>query len=53
MKHECHIQLKEGCEPYAVSMPRRVPIPFVQKVNEELRRMEKAGILEKVEGPTD
>ena len=53
MKHEYHIQLKEGCEPYAALSPRRVPIPLVQKVNEELKRVKRESTIEEVEGPTD
>ena len=53
MKHEYYIQLKERCDPYAVSSPRRVPIPLVQRVNEKLERLGEEGMIEKVEGPTD
>ena len=51
---QCHtIQLKEGAKPYALSAPRRVAIPLLPKVKEELQRMEKMGVISKVEEPTE
>lgn len=47
------IQLKDNATPYAVHTARRVPIPLMPKVREELRRMEENGIIEEVTEPTD
>ncbi|XP_063063818.1 uncharacterized protein K02A2.6-like [Engraulis encrasicolus] len=47
------IQLKENAQPYATHTARRVPIPMLQKVKEELERMEGNGIIERVTQPTD
>ncbi|XP_019725289.1 uncharacterized protein LOC109515746 isoform X2 [Hippocampus comes] len=47
------IKLKDNAEPYAVHTARRVPLPLLGKVKEELQRMEKYKIIEKVTDPTD
>lgn len=47
------IILKDGAQPYSVTAPRRVPIPLLPKVEEELKRMESMGIIEKVMDPTE
>ena len=47
------ITLKDDAEPYSVAVPRRVPIPLLSKVEEELKRMESMGIIEKITEPTE
>lgn len=47
------ITLKEDSQPYRLSAAQRVPIPLLGKVKEELARMEKTGIIKKVEAPMD
>uniref|UniRef100_A0A3B1ITQ0 Gypsy retrotransposon integrase-like protein 1 n=1 Tax=Astyanax mexicanus TaxID=7994 RepID=A0A3B1ITQ0_ASTMX len=47
------IQLKDNAKPFAVHTARRVPFPLLQKVKEELQRMERNGIIERVTQPTD
>ena len=47
------ILLKDNAQPYAVYTARRVPLPMLQKVKEELKRMEGNGIIERVTQPTD
>ena len=37
------IQLKEGAKPYAITTPRRVAIPLMKPVEQELQRMEALG----------
>jgi len=39
--------------PYALTTPRHVPLPLMQPVKEELQRMERKGIITKVDGPTN
>ncbi|KAL2104369.1 hypothetical protein ACEWY4_001237 [Coilia grayii] len=50
---EYRIKLKEDAKPYALSLPRRVPLPLHDKVKEELQRMEKMGVIVPIEEPTD
>lgn len=47
------VTLKEGAKPYALAVPRRVPIPLLPKVKEELEKMEKNGVISHVDQPTD
>ena len=42
-----------GSTPYAITTPRRVALPLMPKVKEELQRMEKLGVISKVDVPTD
>ena len=41
---EYTIQLEEGAKPFALTTPRRVPIPMMKAVKKELERMEELGI---------
>lgn len=47
------ITLQENAEPYAVYAARRIPIPLMKPVKEELDRMEAEGIIERVREPTE
>ena len=47
------IKLKPDAKPYALSTPRRVPVPLLTKVKEELARMEQMQIISKVDEPTE
>ncbi|XP_046391596.1 uncharacterized protein K02A2.6-like [Ischnura elegans] len=47
------LRIKEGAAPYAVSTPRRVPLPLRDKVEAEIKKMEAEGIITPVEEPTD
>ena len=49
---EYTIRLKEDAKPYALYTPRNVPLPLREKVREELNRMEKMGVVSKVNEPT-
>ena len=49
---EYQIQLKEGAVPYAIYTPRHVVIPLRSKVQEELKWMEIAGVISRVDEPT-
>ena len=50
---EYTIKLKPDAKPFALSSPRRVPVPLLPKVKEELARMESMGIISKVDDPTE
>ena len=47
------IKLEDNARPHAIHTPRRIPIPLLPKVKEELERMCELGIIEPVEQPTD
>ena len=47
------ITLTEGAKPYCLTTARRIAFPLMPKVEAELNRLEKEGIIEKVEKPTD
>ena len=52
LKGEFSIKLKPGSTPYAITTPRRVALPLMPKVKEELQRMETLGVISKVDIPT-
>lgn len=47
------IKLGDGARPYALSVPRRVPLPLLEKVKIELQRMESEGVIRRIEELTD
>ena len=47
------INLHSDAAPYCVTTARRVPFPLIDKVKAELRKMEKAGIIQEIVEPTD
>ncbi|CAC5366075.1 unnamed protein product [Mytilus coruscus] len=47
------IALGPDAKPFALSTPRRVPLPLMDKVKAELTRMEKLGVISKVDEPTE
>ena len=42
------IALKQNAQSYCVSVARRVPIPILDKVKEELKRMERVGVIREI-----
>ncbi|KAI5621586.1 hypothetical protein C0J50_18855 [Silurus asotus] len=53
MDGEYSIVLKPGAIPFSISTPRRISLPLLPKVKDELRRMEHQGVISKVEEPTE
>lgn len=52
LKEPYKIELEPRAVPYALSSPRRVPLPMQEKVRAELKRMEDMGVISKVTRPT-
>ena len=46
------ILLRDNAQSYALSVARRVPIPLLPKIKEELEKLESEGIIEKITRPT-
>ena len=47
-----NIKISEGATPYHMNVARRMPIALLPKVEDELRRMERDGIIKKITEPT-
>ncbi len=47
------IQFKDNAIPYTVYTACRVPFPMLQKVKEELKRMEDNSVIQRVTQPTE
>ena len=47
-----NIKISENATPYHVNVARRVPIPLLPKVESELRRMQRDGVIKKITEPT-
>ena len=45
--------MKEGAKPFALTAPRRVPVPLLPRVKAELERMRQLGVIVPVREPTD
>ena len=52
LKDDYKIELKSDAVPYALTTPRRVPLPLLPKVKAELQRMEEMGVISKIDTPT-
>ena len=48
-----HIELKNDAKPYALSTPRRIAIPFLPRIKEELNRMERMPVISRIDTPTN
>ena len=47
------IKLENNAKPYSISAPRRAPIHLLPKVKQELRKMEKQGVISRINESTD
>ena len=50
---DCVVKLKPDAKPFALTTPRRVPVPLLSKVKEELAHMEQMHVISKVDEPTE
>ncbi|UYV61517.1 K02A2.6-like [Cordylochernes scorpioides] len=48
-----HIKLKEGAKPFPIPVPRRVPLPLMPKLKEQLDAMVAQEVIEPVDEPTE
>ena len=53
LEGEHTIHLKEGATPFCLTTPRRVPLPLMKNVQEEIKRMEQLDVIEPVDEPTE
>ena len=53
LEGEHTIHLKEGATPFCLTTPRRVPLPLMKQVQEEIKRMEQLDVIEPVDEPTE
>ena len=53
LEGEYHISLKEDAKPFALTVPRKVPLPLLSKTKKEIDRMLKLGVIRPVQEPTD
>ena len=52
LSHSYRIKLDPGAEPFCLYTPRRVPLPLLPQVEEELNAMVKSGVITPVQEPT-
>ena len=50
---EYDIKVIENATPFAINVPRQVPIPLHQKNEQELQCMERNGVISRVDEPTE
>jgi len=53
LQGEYDIKLSDDVTPLALTTPRRIPLPLMAQVKNELDKMEQENIISRVEGPTD
>ena len=54
MKNQEHdIKVKDDATPFAITVLRRVPIPLLKVTEKELERMERNGVISRVDEPTE
>ena len=47
------IHLKDVAKPFHCNTARRIPVPLLPKVKNEFERMQNAGVIQKISGPTE
>ena len=53
LKGDYTIKIQDNAKPFAVTTPRRIPIPLLEPVRKELDRMEKMGVISPIQELTD
>ena len=53
LKGEYTIQLRDNAKPFCLYTLRRVPLPLMKKVEDEINGLVKSGVIESVDEPTD
>ena len=53
MKEEYTVKLKDEMKPFALTVPRKVPMPLYEETKNEITRMIKSGVISPVDHPTD
>ena len=53
LKGEYTIRLKDDAKPFCLYTPRRVPLPLMKKVEQEIAALAKSGVIEPIDEPTD
>lgn len=53
MRQAYAIKLKPGAKPNSLKTPRRIPLPLMDKVKQELSHMENLGVICRIKEPTD
>ena len=53
LQEEYNIKVKSDAKPFAISTPRRVPLPLLDKVKQELHHMQEQGVISPVDEPSD
>ena len=53
MKDEYTIKLNDDAKPFALTVPRKVPMPLYEETKHEIERMLKSGVISRVDHPTD
>ena len=53
MPGEHEIKLSDGAKPFNLTTPRRIPIPLLDNVKAEIKRMEDMEVIERVDQPTE
>ena len=53
LERKYRIEMKDGVKPYAINVPRPIPIHQQQQVKEELEKMKDLGVIQEAIGPTE
>ena len=53
MKDEYTIKLKDDAKPFALTVPRKVPMPLNEETRHKIERMLKSGVILPVDHPTE